>query len=289
MEVKYALVTGAAKGIGRAIAEELIRRDYNLLLTDIDEIHLAQTKYDLNRRYPQAVNTLDLDLTRSDAVEQLWSWTTPFHQHLSVVVNNAGYGLNGGFADIPLDRHLNVIDLNISAQLKICHVFLPVLKEFPRAYLLNVGSTTSYQSVPYLSVYAASKAFVLSFTRSLRYELRGSTVQVSCLSPGSTDTDFVNRAGMSDRIKRTAVRFNMTPERVASVAVKGLFRGREEIVPGFLNKLNARLPKFFPKALVEKIAGNIYQPREEDAYSVQAPADTGVPLSRKTVLYRYEE
>jgi hypothetical protein len=183
---------------------------------------------------------------------------------LNLVVNNAGYGLNGAFADMPLEAQLNLIDVNVKAQVKISHSFIPVLKQFQEAWLLNVGSTTCYQPVPYLSVYAASKSFVISFTRSLRHELRHTSISVSCLSPGSTDTDFVNRAGMPERIKNTARRFNMTPERVAGIAIKGLFNRKAEIIPGFTNKLNAYLPKFFSKSLVEKIAGNIYENKEPD-------------------------
>jgi short-subunit dehydrogenase len=266
--MKHALVTGAAKGIGKAIAEELAKRGYHLLLTDIDEINLLKTEAEFNSRFSQTTEILHLDLTRPDAIDMLWFWTLPFHNSLSVVVSNAGYGLNGAFSSISLREQLNLIDLNIKAQLKIDHAYIPVMKQFPRAYLLNVGSTTSYQSVPFLAAYAASKAFVLSFTRSLRYELRHTGISVSCLSPGSTDTDFVNRARMSDRIKRTADKFNMTPQQVGIIAVKGLFSGKVEIVPGFINKLNAWLPKFFPKAFVERIAGNIYEPRQEDKYSV---------------------
>jgi short-subunit dehydrogenase len=175
--------------------------------------------------------------------------------------------LNGPFEQIPIQEQLNIIDVNIKAQLQIAYAFIPLLRQFPKSYLLNVGSTTCYQSVPYLSIYAASKAFVISFTRSLRHELRQSPVSVSCHSPGSTDTDFVNRARMGQHVRSTAARFNMTPEQVARTAIKGLFNGKAEIIPGFTNKLNAFLPKFFPKSFVEKIAANIYKPREEISLS----------------------
>ncbi|MES1218841.1 MAG: SDR family oxidoreductase [Bacteroidota bacterium] len=261
--MQYALVTGAAKGIGKAIAAELAARNYNLLLVDIDEKKLTKTEKEFNIRFKQTVHSLHLDLSAKYAAEEIFYWSKPFHKSLNVVVNNAGYGLNGSFENISLEEQLNIIDVNVKAQLKISHSFIPVLKRLPEAYLLNVGSTTCYQSVPYLSVYAASKAFVISFSRSLRYELRNTNISVSCLSPGSTDTDFVNRARMSEQIKKTANRFNMTPEAVAKIAVKGLFNGKSEIIPGFTNKLNAFLPKFFPKSFVEKIAGNIYENKKE--------------------------
>jgi uncharacterized protein len=264
----YALVTGAAKGIGRAIAAELGKKGYKLLLLDIDKETLLKTAEAIRKSYEQTVYTLHQDLSQPDAIQKITEWSVPFHHELNVVVNNAGFGLNGAFEQLPIAEQINIIDVNVKAQLHIAYAFIPVLKKFNKSYLLNVGSTSSYQSVPYFSIYAASKAFVISFTRSLRYELRGSSISVSCLSPGSTDTDFVKRARMGEHVRRTAERFFMTPETVAKTAVKGLFKGKAEIIPGFTNKLNAFLPKFFPKSFVERIAGNIYQPKEE----VQLPA-----------------
>jgi short-subunit dehydrogenase len=127
-----------------------------------------------------------------------------------------------------------------------------------KSYLLNVSSTTAYQAVPTMSIYAATKAFVLSFTRGLRYELQDSQVSVSCLSPGATDTDFSTRAKMNEGLKATANKVNMTPEAVAKIAINGLFNQNAEIIPGFINAFSAKMTAFTPKSLVEKIAGGIY-------------------------------
>ena len=262
--MSYALVTGAAKGIGKAIAAALAEKNYHLLLVDLDGDALEATATEIAQLYHVNVHTLNQDLSAPDAIDEVFGWSSHFHNRLSVVVNNAGYGLNGEFEKIPLASQFNIIDVNIRAQVGLSHAFLPVLRQFKKGYLLNVVSTTAYQTVPYLNIYAATKAFALSFTRGLRYELRNSSVSVSALSPGSTDTDFVNRAGMNARTRRIADRFNMTPEAVAKIAVNGLFKGKAEIIPGFTNKLNAWLPKFFPKALVEKIAGDIYETRAAD-------------------------
>lgn len=259
----YAIVTGAAKGIGRSIARELAAHNYNLLLADIDEIRLFQAAQEIRNEYNVSVHLLEIDLSEDDAPERLKHWSKQFHNQLKIVVNNAGYGLNGSFSEMSLSDQLNIINLNIKTVVGISHHFIPVLNKQSQAYLLNVGSTTSYQTVPYLNIYASTKAFILSFTRGLRYELRRSNVSVSCLSPGSTDTDFVNRAKMGEATRKTAKKFNMSADEVARVAVDGLFRGKAEIVPGFTNKLNAFLPKFFPKAFVERIAGNIYEPKDK--------------------------
>lgn len=257
----YALVTGSAKGIGRAIAAELAAKGYNLLLVDIDGSGLEISKEKINAANNIIIHLLPLDLSLPEAVTILTEWCKPFYTELSIVVNNAGYGLNAPFEKLDIDEHINIIDVNIKAQMKISHAFIPLLKKFSRSYLLNVGSTTCFQPVPYLAVYAASKAFVLSFTRSLRYELKDSPISVSCLIPGSTDTDFVNRARMGEYVRKKANAYNMTAEAVAKIAVNGMFKGKPEIIPGFSNHLHAFFPRFVPKSFVEKIAANIYKPR----------------------------
>ncbi|MET3880439.1 SDR family oxidoreductase [Chitinophaga sp. OAE865] len=266
--MSYALITGAAKGIGKAIAAQLAERNYHLLLVDIDAKTLSATAEAIAAQYHVNVHTLHQDLSAPDALQNVTDWSSTWHDSLSVVVNNAGYGINGPFEQLTLQEQFNIIDVNIKAQVGLSYAYIPVLRKFPKAYLLNLASTTAYQTVPYLNIYASTKAFALSFTRGLRYELRHSPISVSALSPGSTDTDFVNRARMGDYTRNVANRFNMTPERVAKIAVEGLFKGRAEIVPGFTNKLNAWLPKFFPKLFVEKIAAGIYEPKEKEAGTI---------------------
>ena len=261
--MNYSIVTGAAKGIGKAIALELAKRNYNLLLVDMDELGLYKTAQEVKKYNNVSVETFTVDLSDEDAADRLFHLTKRYHDKLTVVVNNAGYGLNGPFTDIGYHLHINNINVNIKAVVGISHRFIPILKNQTKGYLLNVASTTAYQAVPYLNIYASTKAFVLSFTRGLRYELRDTNVSVSALSPGSTDTDFVKRAKMGESVLKTAEKFNMSPEEVGKIAVAGMFKGNAEIVPGFTNKLNAFLPKFFPKAFVEKIAGKIYEPKQD--------------------------
>lgn len=257
----YALVTGAAKGIGRAIAFELAKRSYDLLLVDKAEPELTNVAGEIERNFPIQVHLLLLDLSTVEATKQIMAWSKRYFADLTVVVNNAGFGVNGHFSEIPIDEHMELINVNIKTVVELSHAFIPVLSQQKRGYLLNVGSTTAYQPVPYVTIYAASKAFVVAFTRSLRHELRHSNVSVTCLSPGSTDTDFVNRARMGPSIKKTAERFNMTPEAVAKIGIEALFSGKAEVVAGFLNKIGAFLPKFLPNSLVAKVVGNIYEPK----------------------------
>lgn len=272
----YALVTGSAKGIGKGIAKELARLDFDLLLVDLDEAGLAATKREIETTSSALVYALPLDLSAPGALQTLLSWTAIWHNELQVVVNNAGFGLNGVFEQLELEEQLNIIDVNIKAQVAISHAYIPVLKKRTRAYLLNVGSTTSYQSIPYFNIYAASKAFVYSFNRALRFELRNTSISLSLLIPGSTDTDFVNRARMTEATKKAAERFNMQPDVVGMIAVRGLFRERFEIIPGFSNKLHAFFTRLVPKRIVEKIGAKVYKPNtlktgavKEDAINIK--------------------
>lgn len=261
--MKYALVTGAAKGIGKAIAIELAARDYHLLLVDMDELALQTASKEIAQKYGVSVAVLCHNLAHQDTAEKIREWTKPYHQSLTVVVNNAGYGLNGSFCELTLEEQLDMIDVNIKAQVSLSYIFISILRNAKKSYLLNVCSTTAFQPVPYMNIYAASKAFILSFNRSLRYELRNSNIVVSYLIPGATDTDFVKRARMQDHTLKMASRFNMSPTSVAVVAINGTFKEKAAIIPGFSNKLNAFLPKFVPLALVMRIASSIYGPRKK--------------------------
>ena len=205
-----------------------LKLGYHLLLTDIDEINLEKTASEIAGKYGVNVKWLDVDLSQINSVQQLFEWSSPIHGELEVVVNNAGYGLTGYFERLSIQEQLGIVDVNVKAVVAISYHFLPVLHQRKKAYLLNVGSTTAYQSVPYLAVYAATKAFILSYTRSLRFELRNTGVSVSCLVPGPTDTAWVQRAGIGSHTLKAADIFNMSPEEVGTIGVKGLFRGKAE-------------------------------------------------------------
>jgi len=254
----YALITGASKGIGRALALQLAKKGYPVLLVARSADELQTLANEITATYRVQAQWLAIDLSESIATEQLIKWCTDNSYTVSVLINNAGYGLWGSFETVDIDEQLNMISLNINALVKLTHAFIPLLKQQPRAYILNVGSTAAYQAVPTLAVYSATKAFVLSFTRALRYELKDSVISVSCLSPGPTDTGFAHRAGL-DAFADLAAKFNMQPDEVAAIALKGLFNKKVEIIPGLLNKLSVTGARHLPKALIEKIGGDLYK------------------------------
>ena len=255
----YALVTGASRGIGRALALQLARRGYDLLLVARSEDQLTELAREIGERHQRQAKVLATDLAAPAAAATVAAWATHETSQLAVLVNNAGFGLWGRFEQLSLPEQQNMLQLNMLLPVALTHALLPALHQVPKAYILNVASTAAYQAVPSLTLYAASKAFLLSFSRGLRYELKDSNVSVSCLSPGATTTSFADRAGMGAELQATANKVSMTAEAVAETAVAGLLAGEVEIIPGVLNKVSAGLTSIVPKGLVEKIAAGIYE------------------------------
>ncbi len=254
----YALVTGASSGIGYHMAHELASRKHPVLLAARSEQKLKSLSKELTKQYGVMCDYVSLDLSLPGAAKHLFDWCSSKGYEIDVLVNNAGYGLFGYFDQQDVSEVNNMMQLNMNTMVELCHIFLPMLKSKPKSYILNVASTASYQAVPTLSVYAATKAFVVLFTRGLRYELRGTSVSVSCLSPGATSTSFIERARM-DALKERAEKFSMKAEDVARIGIHGMLDGKAEIIPGFVNWFSSQLTGFIPKFITEKIAAGLYK------------------------------
>ena len=254
----YALITGAGKGIGRALALQLAQNGYNLLLVSRSEKDLQTLATQLTADYKIKVEYLSVDLSINGAALAVFNWVTTLSLPVSILINNAGHGLWGDFEALPLEGQTNMMQVNMNSLVELSHLFIPLLKQQKQAHILNIASTAAYQAVPVLAVYSATKAFVLSFSRALRYELKDTTVAVSCLSPGPTDTGFAKRAGM-EALAELAEKFNMQADDVARIGLKGMFYKKAEIVPGFLNRISVFGVRHIPKSFSEHIAGNLYK------------------------------
>jgi short-subunit dehydrogenase len=253
----YALITGGSKGIGKAIAIELAAHGFDLLLASRSKEMLLETAAEISNLHKVKVQHLSIDLSENGAAKKIVEWCTSNNYEVNALINNAGYGIWGLFENVPLTEEQNMMQLHMNTMVELCHAFLPHLKKHKPAYILNVSSTAAFQAVPAMSVYAATKAFVITFTRGLQYELQNSGISVSCLIPGTTDTSFMDRAKM-DPLREIAKKFEMRPDIVAKAAVAGLLKGTLEIIPGFSNKASAVGTKFLPKRLAENIAASIY-------------------------------
>jgi len=255
----YALITGASRGIGLAIADELARRKFDLLLVARSEATLVQESQRLAATYGVQAHFLAVDLAEPGAAQQVLDWCSKDDYAVQLLVNNAGYGLSGPFESHALTEHLNMLAVNNTALIELCYLFLPQLRQQSRAYILNIGSSAAYQAIPRLSLYAASKSLVLQFSRGLAQELKRSPVTVTCVCPGATDTGFVDRAQIGDKGRKAAERVNMTPAEVARQAVEATLSGQTEVVTGALNKVGKLIAWLLPKGIVEKTAGSIYE------------------------------
>jgi len=254
----YALVTGASKGIGKCLAEGLAARGYDLLLVARSEQLLREVGAGLSTRYKVKTAVMAIDLSAPGAAEKVYDWARSYD--IQVLVNNAGYGLGGALDTNPLPDTLAMMRVNMEVPVALCRLFLPALKQQSKAYILNIASSTAYQAIPGLTVYAASKSFVLSFSRGLRQELKKTPVTVTCISPGATDTNFVHQAQLGEKARKMANKVHMSPEKVADISLHGLFAGKAEIIPGFINKIGAAAAWLLPKGLTESTAKKIYEP-----------------------------
>lgn len=257
----YALITGASGGIGLAIARELASRKHDVLLIARSEKELARQAEEIARRHSVKSDYLAIDLSLDGSSQTIKSWIDSKGYSIDILVNNAGFGSWGPLEEISESEFRGMMQVNMVALAEMCRIFIPVLKQQPRAFILNVSSTAAYQAVPTLSVYAATKAFVLLFTRGISWELRGTTVSATCLSPGPTSTGFIDRANLQP-VKDRAEKFSMKPEAVARIAVSGMFGGKREIIPGFANWISSKLAEIVPKGIPERIAVNLYKTKD---------------------------
>ncbi|HPR92975.1 MAG TPA: SDR family oxidoreductase [Syntrophomonadaceae bacterium] len=242
----YTLITGASDGIGREMAELFAQKGNNLVLVARRKNILEDISENLIKLYKVKILTMPCDLSEKETPKAIYEWCKGKDIIIDTIVNNAGRGLFGQFNNIDIEEQINMINLNISSLVMLNYYFIPDLLKLSKGFILNVASIAALYPLPYYSVYGATKAFVLSFTEALRYELRNSNIIVSCLCPGDTDTNFFINAGNEKRKKPST-----SPHVVADVAVRSLFRDEPVIFPDKA-KLIAKIPRFILKKKVFK-------------------------------------
>jgi short-subunit dehydrogenase len=254
----FALITGASGGIGLSMARELAKRKIDVLLVARSEDKLGAAKKDLQEKYNINVEFLSTDLSKPGSAVVVTDWITKNSFPVSILINNAGYGIWGAVETTPWAQLNNMMQLNMITLAELCYGMLPELRKHNHSYILNVASTAAYQAVPTLATYAASKSFVILFTRGLRKELKNSRISVTCLSPGATSTGFIDRAGMAV-LKERAEKFSMSADQVAKIAINGMFNKKTEVITGWMNWLSVQFTYFLPKGLIENIAAGLYK------------------------------
>ena len=248
--MKFALITGATSGIGFELAKLFAQNGYGLVLVSSNQNHLDNVKNSLETSYSIPIYIFEQDLTKIDAAEQLYHQIRKEKISIAVLINNAGFGLVGATDEIDLRQDEQMITVNVTNLVLLCKLFLPDMYKQRTGKILNVASTGAFQPGPYTSTYFASKAFVLNYTRAIRYEAKSKGVVISTLCPGATKTNFFNREGTIT--PHTA----MSAEKVAQIAFRGLQKNKEIIIPGLKNRLLQLFPVKVKMISVPKMKQN---------------------------------
>jgi hypothetical protein len=246
---KVALVTGASAGLGVEFARQLSKRGYALVLAARRKNRLEELAKELGNARAVAI-----DLSKKDATAKLLADVAGNGEVIDVLVNNAGFGLVGRFAELDAKRERQMIDLNVGALTDLCRAVAPGMIARKSGAILSVASTAAFQPGPGMAVYFATKAYVLSFTEALHEELRRHGVKVSCLCPGPTATEFGEVAGFGAPVPDFAIAQSGP---VVSAGLRGLDKNKALVVPGLLNKLSSQGHRLLPRGVLRKIAGAI--------------------------------
>jgi short-subunit dehydrogenase len=239
------LVTGASAGLGAEFARQCRARGDRLVLVARRRDRLDALAAELG-----GADVFAIDVAEAGAPARLMAGISALDLTVETLINNAGFGLDGRFAALPLARQEEMIDLNIRALTSLCRLALPPMLERRRGFILNVASTAAFQAGPNMAVYYASKAYVLSLTEALHQETKGHGVHLTALCPGPTATEFFDVAGAAEgRLARMAA----DPVKVVRAGLQGLARNRAIVVPGLMNKATAQSNRLLPRAAMRRI------------------------------------
>ena len=251
--MSFTLITGASSGIGEVFAKEYAKKGHDLILVARSELTLNKIAKDLEKNHKIKVHVIVQDLSLRNSAEELFIQVKKLKAEVSLLINNAGFGLIGEFENQDLARVQDMLELNIVTLTKLTQLFIPQLK-MNKGTILNVASRAGFQPIPYMAVYAASKAYVLHFSEALRAELETSGVKVIALCPGTTATNFFKIANSEP--KSTP----MSAEQVVEEAIAGIENNKAVIVPGTFNRLLHFLTRFISRAAVINTAKNRMKP-----------------------------
>lgn len=255
---KTVLITGASSGIGLELAKIFARESYDLIITARREDRLLELKKELQTKYNTQVWVISGDLAESNTVDDIFSFVTEQKIDINALINNAGVGDYGMFIDSDWQRQNTMIQLNITALTKLTHLFLPMLSKQDRAYVMNIASNAAFQPGPLMSVYYASKHYVLAFSEAIANELNGTGITVTTLCPGPTHSEFVEKANMQK--SKLFDRFPVPDSKeVAEYGYKAMIKGKRVAVHGLPNKISSSIVGLFPRNLVTAVVRKIQE------------------------------
>jgi len=254
--MEYALITGASSGIGMALARLMASKGHHLILVARRADVLEKLKAELAALYAVNIEVMPMDLSQTGQPEKLYQQCKTQNLQVQYLINNAGFGDYKKFDQTLMQSYINMLQLNVIALTELTGLFLQDMKQRATGHIMNVGSIAAFQPGPNMAVYAASKAYVMSFTEALNYELRGSGVKVTLLSPGVTETGFISRAGMATAAN--AKNGLMNAFEVAAAGYKAMMAGKLNVTPGWKNQLLTLGSRTMPsREVLLRIAGSI--------------------------------
>lgn len=246
------LITGASSGIGKAMARYCGKKGMNLLLISLPGENLSQVADEIAKECHVFTDYLEIDLTLPDGPLKVHEWTLENGYDVNILINNAGVAGSSVFESSELKYIDDRILLNIRALVLLSRLFLPVLKRHPKSYILNVGSMAGFFSIPFKSMYSSSKAFVVSFSRSLKTELKGSGISISVLCPNGVQTNSKTEVNIKSHGKMGHLT-QLNPEQVARKGIDGMLAGKFLIIPGVINYFLLFLRSILPRWLQQRI------------------------------------
>ena len=246
------LITGASRGIGLKLAREFARHGHNLVLVARDGNRLGEVAKELKGSFDIDIHTIVADLSRTEAPQAIFDQVENERIPIDILVNNAGIASYGKFADTDLEQELRMMQVNMTSIIHLTKLFLRPMLARKRGRIVNVSSLGGYQpGGPLWAVYFATKSFVLSFSKALGVELRGTGVSVTAICPGATDTDFKNAYHLGQTLLYRF--FAMSPARVARLAYCGIMRRRSVVVPWLVNTILAIAGEIPPRRIALEV------------------------------------
>lgn len=257
-----ALVTGASSGIGEAFVRELAKNGANLVITSRSEKRLVSLSRELETHDGQWVRVIGCDLSQPQGANHLFNIVEEAGAKIDILINNAGFGKWCGFLDQDIDTYKQMLNLNIKSLVELTYLFLPAMLERNSGGIINVSSTAAFQPMPFQAVYAASKAFVLSFTEALNGEYSDRSVHIMALCPGHTKSNFMTVANANPEGMSAA-----TPQQVVTQGLRAYSSKRVYKVTGaWSNYFNSLAPRFFTRQKVVHVVWNMFKNRVQNSY-----------------------
>ncbi len=256
--MKAALITGASSGIGEGFARRLAAEGHNLVLVARSEKALHELCDELMLKHDIMAHYVVLDLAEPNADLILFEETERHNIEIDWLINNAGFGSVGDFVKLDIDHELQMIELNIAALVALTHAYLGKMRERKSGTIINVSSAAAFQPIPFMATYAATKAFVSSFSEAIAEENRPYGIQILALCPGSTRTNFFAASGIDKPIQ---VKGQQSVEDVVETAMRAVSSGRTKVVSGLSNKIGAFFGNYVPTFISRRVTATVLRSR----------------------------